>query len=383
MLALFHICYIFCINFCMKKFSKKSILFVCKSLFFLCLIVVLIIFLPLVGAKSNLQLSYLYETFVGKKCKYQGIIEIWNIDSFEGGTASKTSFLEKVAREFEKQNKGAYFLVRNVTEQECINMLSNGSSPDLFSCSYGVADKIKDYIQPFTVSKTNISQNYLDAGKINEGQYALPWCRGVYCLISTKANLEKAKADTNISLASNCLKLGYEIQGRKKKYTVYSLSAGTAKYLMPQKALLAYNVNMLEDENSLAFNRENFLLSTYSAYCSFVTGESVMFLGTQRDIARMENRAKSGKVADVVYQPLQKYNDLVQYLLMARVSDNNKQLVLNQFAEMLTGEKIQNSLFDIGMFPVTKTYILPNERGVMYDIALENIAVQSVPKLFN
>ena len=367
----------------MKKISKKAVFAVLKRVVSLAMIVALIVVLQSVAIKPSDDLSYLYEIFVGKKSKYQGIIEIWNIDTFEGGTGSKFSFLEARAKEFEKQNKGLYFLIRNVTEQECLNMLEAGESPDLFSCSYGVAPKLEKYVQPFS-KQFDIAKNYLEAGKSQNSQFALAWCRGAYCLISTKANLEKAKVDTNtkVDLISNVLNLGYETQGKKKTYTTYSVSYGTAKYLMPQNALLSYNVNMLETSNKLAFDKSKDSQTPYSAYCSFVAGESVMLLGTQRDIARMENRAVQGKVSDVIYQPLTKYNDLVQFLMLSKTNNNTKLCYMENFAEFLVSEKSQKQLEKIGMFSVVISNVLPYRKGVMFDIASENIESQSVLNLF-
>lgn len=368
----------------MKKINKKSMFFIAKSLISLCLTVALLFFLPTVHVFVGDNASFLYEAFIGKKSKYQGIIEIWNIDTFEAGTASKDSFLEARAKDFEKQNKGLYFLIRNVTEQECMNMLEAGELPDLFSCSFGVAPKLQKFLKPVSTNKFGIAENYLKAGKIDKVQFALPWCRGAYCLISTKANLEKAKVntDTKFDLISNALKLGYEVHGKKKTHSVFSLSFGRSNYLMPENALLSYNVNILESNEKLAFNAETAKSSTYSAYCSFIAGESVMLLGTQRDVARMENRVKNGKASDVVYAPLLRFNDLVQFVMIAKSNNSNREFYAEEFAKFLVSKSSQSKLSSVGMFSVLTGENCAYENGVMFDIALENISTHSIPKLF-
>ena len=44
------------------------------------------------------DLKNIYGVFLGNKSKYQGIIEIWNIDSFEAGNRSKTSLLNEISK---------------------------------------------------------------------------------------------------------------------------------------------------------------------------------------------------------------------------------------------------------------------------------------------
>ena len=55
---------------------------------------------------------------------------------------------------------------------------------------------------------------------------------------------------------------------------------------------------------------------------------------------------------------------------------------MENFAEFLVSEKSQKQLEKIGMFSVVISDILPYKKGVMFDIASENIESQSVLKLF-
>ena len=43
------------------------------------------------------------------KFEYQGVLTLWNVDTFEGGSGARSGWLEKKAIAFEKQNKGIYF----------------------------------------------------------------------------------------------------------------------------------------------------------------------------------------------------------------------------------------------------------------------------------
>ena len=66
---------------------------------------VMFVYLPAVHMKQYDEISLIYRTFVGEKSEYQGMIEIWNVDTFEAGSVSKTSILESRAKAFQMKYK--------------------------------------------------------------------------------------------------------------------------------------------------------------------------------------------------------------------------------------------------------------------------------------
>ena len=48
-----------------------------------------------------------------EKFSFEGVINVWNVDTFESGSNSKASFLESASMKFSKENKGVLFLVKN------------------------------------------------------------------------------------------------------------------------------------------------------------------------------------------------------------------------------------------------------------------------------
>ncbi len=367
----------------MKKFRFK-LSFVFKRIISGLLAIVLLVFLPFVGMGSDGNAELIYNVFVGAKSKYQGIIEVWNIDTFESGTVSKTNLLNVAAKKFQEKNKGLYVLVRNVTENECLNMINDGQLPDMFSCSYGVAVSIKETLLGFDENAFDIYKNFLDAGKNQEGeQLGVSWCAGFYYLISTKLNLQKAKVvGDEINLLESALEHGYEVESKKKTKTVYSLDFGMGKYLVPQMAIASYNENKKLSVSEKSFNAQNIKSSSYSAYCRFVASESVMLLGTQRDVFRMKNREVNGKVSDVIYQPLTKYTDLVQFMFMAKGESDVKNFYKQEFAKFLTSDYMQKKVVDVGLFSVKNIENVAIKQGVMQDITPENIANCKVNNVF-
>ncbi|MBQ8425819.1 MAG: extracellular solute-binding protein [Clostridia bacterium] len=353
----------------MKKISLKELF---SRIFFGILAVVLIVTLPFISIKNDDEFSQIYSVFVGSKSKYQGIIEVWNIDTFESGSSSKVSYIESVAKSFQKQNKGIYVLVRNLTEYECLNLLEKGEKPDLFSCSYGLASDIKNYITEFSnFENIDVAENLLNAGKINDKLYGLAWCKGFYILISSENHLKNTKLKDeieNIKLSETLLDLGYKKEGKKNTKIISSLTYGKNKYLMPNYAYFSYTNKGLISKSEFSLDENIKTNSQYSAYSNFVAGNSVVLLGSQRDYFRIENRVKNAKISDVIYEPLTSFTDLVQFTFLAKNENYLKKEYAEIFAKMLSSNKYQKRLSFIGMLPVTKQVDI-YENGLLKELS--------------
>lgn len=364
----------------MKKIKLGEIV---SRIGLLILAIFVAVFSPLLKFSDSDDMTFLYSTFIGKKSEYNGVLEVWNIDSFESGIKSKTSFLEMTAKRFQMENKGVYVIVRNLTENEMINLLNDKQVPDVISCSYGVANNIKEYVTGFATIPENLPSNFLNAGKLKNGEvYALPWCVGFYSLISTKAKLQKAgKYDENVKLNEIAFDSGYEFKSGKKMKKSESLVYGKGNYLMPKNAIFAYNrAESIQTENEkqseLVFN------SQYSAYSSFLSDNATILLGTHRDIVRMQTREEKGKVSDVIIQPLLNWTDLVQFAFLCKSQDLTRKKYAEKFALYLLDEKNQKNVEMIGMFPILEiketTY-----KGIMLDIIHENFSDCELKMVFD
>lgn len=345
----------------MKKNKVLNLLF---RIFVGVVVVLLIVTLPILGLKQNDEFYQIYSTFVGSKSKYQGILEVWNIDTFEGGYSAKSNYISMVAKSFEKRNKGLYVLVRNLTEYECLNLLAKGEKPDIFSCSYGVASEIKDNIVPFkNISDLEISSNVLASGKLNGESFGLAWGMGLYFLISTDSHLKNANIFSqnddenlekinNLNLADIALHSGYEKQGKKSTKITYSLVFGTNKYLLPNQAFSSYNNNGLISDSKFFLNDELKGCSQYTAYSNFVAEKSVVLLGSQRDLIKMKNREKNGKSERVYFQAITGFSDLVQFSFLAKNNNDLKLEYAESFAKLLSSREFQEKLNGFGLLSV-------------------------------
>ena len=353
----------------MKKKVKKCL----SRVLILVLVVALFVCLPLVKISYEDDFSQIFNAFVGSKSKYQGVLVVWNIDSFESGTASKTKYIEAIARSFEKQNKGTYVLVRNLNEYECLTLLQKGEIPDIFSCSYALAAKIKDYTAPYSrFDDVEIDSKLLEAGKVQDKLMALAWARGIYCLISTteKLTLAGKTLEENQKLSSIATTSYFTIKKKNGEKKVASLTYGAGGALMPQIAFSSYTGSGLEFLSTEIVPESAASQSQYSAYATFLAGGSTILLGTQRDIARMENRVKNGKASDIIYEPLYSKCDLVQFCLLGKTENTLRQTYAESFAKQLVLEKNQLQIKNIGMIPVLSG-LNPYENGIMKDIVAQ------------
>lgn len=380
---MFHKIIYFDIYFCMTNSNKTKFFIILKRICIAIVSIAMIICLPMANI-ANAETQIIYEKFVGKKSDFQGIIEIWNIDTFESGTVSKADILKTLCERFQNKNKGVFVLVKSMTLQECLNELNLGNIPDLFSCSYGVAERIKDYIQPFDESFCGIVQKeFENAGKIGDELFAFAWCRGNYYLITTKDKLQKAKVENidDFNLIENALNLGFETQLKNKTKTTFSLTFGAGEFGMPQMVLKTYNITGESSKKSFSINTDKCGQTGFLAYSSFVVGESVALLGTQRDVVRMQNRIKNQKESDVIFEPISKFNDLIQFMLLTD-KGNQKNGVVQKLVKFLAEKESQNLITKTSMFPIIKMEIGEYENGVMRDILPEIISDCIVPNLF-
>ena len=312
--------------------------------------------------------NFLEDKFGGNRSDYQGVLELWHIDTFEGGTLGKYQFLKARATDYEKNNQGLYFMVKNMTETECLLALESGQRPAMFSFGVGIGEQILQNLKEFNFSSENVRKEFIDAGKINSSQYAAAWCRGVYSLISTTSAITKAAQDATSMLSSIATSCGYvSALKHNKTKTTYSITFGAAGYVCPQKAYAASYKNLVQNDTSLNSNYAN--TTSYQAYCNFIEGKASILLGTQRDVARVENRVNQGKLTDVIYQHLPDYTDLVQYVSICNSVKQQQYKECVEFINYLCSEKVQQKLVNIGMFSVIKNANIYSS-GVWKDIEL-------------
>lgn len=220
------------------------------------------------------------------------VIRVWNVDTFEGGKGSRTSFLKSAARRVEKKRSGVYYLVTAYTPEGAEAAFREGLAPDVLSFGLGLS-VFAEQSQPLPYS--------FSGGAVGRETLAYPWCRGGYALFSLNENFDE--------------------EGK----TAISRGGGN----LPQ---IAAKLEGIEGEE----------LPALTAYTKFLSGEYTYLLGTQRDLCRFQSRNVT-----VYYKPLSKYCDLFQYLSI--LSSKKRGDCLALLDELLAAPEL---LSNIGMFPV-------------------------------
>ncbi len=263
----------------MKKHIKN---FVCGAI---CIIII-------IGAFFSVNKLTKKEKVELKGKKY--ILELWHIDTFEGGKASRKDFLLSSALKFEKNSQVIVSVISHTIESAILSL--KNYQPDLISCGNGI--DISNYVKSIPISTQDGVCN------ISKKSFGVSWCRGGYALIG---------------------------QGEKN-----DLIVSQGEYNLPLQAL------KLSGENFKNIQ----VLPPQKAYQQYLKKGGYL-LGTQRDIIRLNNLEK-----EVKYQPISSFCDLYQVIC---VTTQNKEKIsyCESFISFLLSYERQMSLKNIGMLSTT------------------------------
>lgn len=280
--------------------------------------------------------------------EFSGVIELWNIDTFEGGSVSRTTFLEKRAVEFEKLHKGTLILVKNISLEQLKLNLENGKNPSLITFGIGVGSLIYDKIIDLSESY-GVREDLIKSSTLNSCIKALPIMLGGYNLITNQEKLSTTELNTKLN---NTL--------------IYS----NIEYNLP---LMSLFVNELQINN----NSVNFSVDSFSAYDKFINNQYCSLIGTQRDFYRCKNRERNMKM-QCDYTFLGGYSDLIVYGSVFQ-TNNEIQKISERFLEYLVKDSSQEKLSNIGLFSVLNKSIYSDSEYKEYEkILLNNLKTINV-----
>ena len=320
----------------MKKFGSLR-------LFLLLILVLVLSVVPNIGAyfgKSDITKKRLF----GEESELKGVLVVWNIDTFEGGQMGKSVILEKVGKEFEKQNKGLYVLIKNMTVDEFLQKRAD-EMPDVISFGSGLYECISKNAKELPhidCMLENVEQSVIEKGKM----YSYAWCLGAYFVIGSEESLARTGAECS-NLVENCMNYGYSKKVGKKTTRVYSVEIGSDSYHSAMSAL-EKEVKILDGAIDVDWDKQSY----YDAYAKFVLSKSTLLVGTQRDIARLENKKRQGAISEIYAEALG-FTDLVQYASVTCLDDGLKRNQSEKFCKFLLSNYVQEKLLSFGLFPVT------------------------------
>lgn len=226
------------------------------------------------------------------------VLSVWQLDMFEGGVGSRTSYLKNVAASFEKNND-VLIMVETKTKEDAEELFAKNIYPDIISFSSGLSGVLER-------AKSLESDGF--GGEYNGKTYAKCWCYGGYVKIKRKgsspAQIILSKNQTkNVELA--CLYNQIDIVGAEK--------------FEPKRA-----------------------------YEEFMANENSMLIGTQRDVYRIKN-----KIDNFDIEPLGFFTDLAQYVSILS-NGENKILMCEGFVEYLCGDG-QKNVNNLGLLANNKS----------------------------
>ncbi len=296
---------------------------------------------------------------------YKGVLELWNVETFEGGSGSRSAWLTGRAAKFEAKNKGLFVHVTDVTAEQVQQKLDNGESFDIICFSRGVGAQVANLLQKYKGSVSDIRDNLLVSGQIGDSVYALPLYAGAYCLFARTAQLPQ-----NSELISAALSATYSRKVGKNTYNLQPLVCGFTPYNSPMSALA-----LSGGKGNAAVSEA---VSQYSAYESFVANKTaVTLLGTQRDLYRLGKKEELGKIEELAFAPLTGYTDLVQYLGVS-ASCGDKSDSCHAFLQFVTSAESQQTLVNVDMFSVLNESFYTDKRYAACEQGLNSAYVPNV-----
>ncbi len=275
------------------------------------------------------------ELYSRREKYFYGVINIWQLDSFEGGTGSRAYWLKDIVKGFEKQNNGVYINVETLSIETANKLLSSGQKrPDMISFGMGInidEAELEQISAQDAILRSDIEKMVYST--------AIPWCMGAYFLYRTSQQ-EDVGSDGEI------------VSGKRSSKCVYSVGIPQKSGYHAAYALL----NSINEEQRKNFSNE---LSVFSAeprelFESFNYSLKVKnFVGTQRDLYRLDaaSSRQSNRACEI--DLLDKYNDLIQYISVLKCNNSKKLYTMQAFINYLLSQQVQARIGEIGLFPVT------------------------------
>lgn len=199
------------------------------------------------------------------------VLNIWQIDSFEGGKGSRASYLQSVGNDFAGKSD-CYVTVTTLTSSAARENMKLGKTPDLISYGagiYGIESAIRGKTPYYC------------------------WCKGGYCFLTIDD--------------------GADFSDISRENTV--INGGTENLASACALLCGIDGAAVEKPTG--------------AYVKLINGKYKYLLGTQRDIYRLRTRGVAFKI-----KPVTEFNDLYQNISVT-TNDPKRTVQAEKFIDFL------------------------------------------------
>ncbi|MCH5157252.1 MAG: hypothetical protein J1G02_05190 [Clostridiales bacterium] len=296
---------------------------------------------------------------------YKGVLELWNVETFEGGIGSREAWLINKASKFEQSHTGLFVHVTSLTVEQLQAKLDNGEAFDMICFSRGAGSMVQEQLAPISQSMGFVRDNFLLSAQLDSKQYAMPLYAGVYCLF---ARVEQLPAE---QLLQNALTHTFTRKVGKNTVELQPMVCGFTQYNSPLSALAMSGGH----GKASSISQDT---TQYQAYEQFVANRTaVTLLGTQRDMYRLSQKESNGKIEQLGFAPLGGYTDLVQYV---GVSNNagDKSDACTEYVSYLLSETTQSTLVNLSLFSVLNTTFYTSDRYAQCEQLLSTAYVPNV-----
>lgn len=301
-----------------------------------------------------LLMSDVFESEVNKRRQsyYTGVITIWQIDTFEGGTGSRTAWLNKTLSALERNYNGVYITVRSVPVEQARLMLSSNDFsilPDMISFGGGV---ITEPEKLFISLQENVFAPLRPDVRAAAGSYAVPWCYGAYALLMDSAlaakHIKEEKSLENVPQALNGL--GGPVKYGRGTRDIYALGiAGNGNVNYAEAISRIWPKGSLNGKYALKSYDKDINFSVWDAYNN--SKSLCAMIGTQRDLYRLITAESQSKSRATEIFPITGYTDLIQCIGIVKTTDDKKLEIMQNILGYLLQTGTQERLNEIGMFP--------------------------------
>lgn len=255
------------------------------------------------------------------------IYEVWHIESFEGGSRNRLSYLKQIALDYEKEHSTQLFMIRQVQASDLENLISQ-SRPALVSFTEETAKIVLPYLAQLS-KEYGVAGHILESAEFNGKLMAIPYIASGYCYI-----LKQSAKDTTLYSGNN--------------------SCHTAT------DFISTQVN------------NNSSLSSYECYSKFVNSNDIQLLGTFRDVFRVKNLQNLGRF-QANFTPFEQATDLIQYL---GITNNSKEI--QDFLQFIMQDKYQYNLRDLSLFSTKFFNLYTDEVYSKMENALKSIKIPNI-----
>ncbi len=294
---------------------------------------------------------------------YSGIINIWHIVGFKPYLGSIGTWLKNRAHVIESRHYGVFFEVTAMTVEECSERMQKGERADIYSFPSGwcTADMLREID---TEKEHAIVGRLAETGVIGQSTLAVPFLYSGYMLsVNTSIAAERGVTmPTDRIVSADWLKDAVQrldYKRGKKQEQVYGLSGHKLV-----AAMLGVNSEIAEYER-------------------FRAQEASMAITDIRAVGDHERRISAGNGFSFEVCTVPYYTDLVQYIGIASDIEEEKVKYALELIDVILGQKAQEALETLGMFPVIEAESPPEFEQSSVALLHSKLTDPAIPNTFD